>query len=1136
MPTLYGIPPILRSSALAYRISQRTTRTSVVFLAPDAKTALSFRDQLAFFLNSPSDLVFFPAYDVLPFSGLSPHMDLSCERITTLFRLQQNEPPPFIITTVSALRRRLPKPGFFAPETFRKGDLVDRNDFLKRLGEWGYQNSPLVSDPGSFAVRGFLIDVFSPAHDHPLRVEWFGDEIESIREFDPDTQKTVRTFSENESAVVLPVREVILTAETTDRFASQARALAESRDLTRSLWAEPLEKIKEGIHFPGIENLLPLFYETGTFWDWLPPETTFLSENFDLSATLQELDHDYEHFIAGKEFLLRPQELLLSAAEIQTHKQSFETLETSPFPDPHHETAHPLFETHEDIRREIEQSRKSLEPLAPLVKRLRAWTETDAVFIAAYSKTQADRLLDLLSPHFQNLNLSEADFSELKPQTGTITLLSRTPHRGFRDLERRLTLVTEEEIFGLKTKRKDSKSKDSLSSFAELKPGSPLVHRDHGIGLYQGLRQMDVNGVRNDFLVIEYKDGDKLYLPVYRMNLVQRYKGAGDQLPTLDKMGGASWAKIRTKAEKIIKELAGELLNLYAARTAGKGFSFSPPNEMFEAFEAAFPYEETPDQEKAIDDVLKDMMSEKPMDRLVLGDVGYGKTEVALRATFKAVLDGKQVAVLVPTTLLAFQHYERFAERFRDYPVRVAMMSRFRSPAENKKTLADLAAGKLDVVIGTHRLLQSDVSFKDLGLLVIDEEHRFGVEHKEKVKRLKKSVDVLALSATPIPRTFYMSIVGIRNISVIETPPVDRLAIRTFVLPFDPDKIHEAISRELKRGGQVFFVHNEVQTIGRMKAQLQEILFDFGPEAKIEIAHGQMDEGGLEEVMVRFFHQEFNVLLCTTIIESGIDVPTANTLIINDADHFGLSQIYQLRGRVGRGNHRAYAYLLVPPGKPLTKESQQRLDVLQRFSDLGSGHKIATYDLEIRGAGNLLGTKQSGQMEAIGYELYTDLLNKAIRELKGERILDDIDPELHFPLPSYLPTDYMDDPALRLEFYRRLASMEFEEETEIIENEMKDRFGDLPAEVENLLQLSLIKVHAKKLRLKQIRFDGKYFSYAFDPSTPLNPDFLTQRVQRSPKLYKLTPDMRFIVMKPIASPMLALEEAKKFLREMVLGL
>ncbi|QQR79985.1 MAG: transcription-repair coupling factor [Deltaproteobacteria bacterium] len=1125
MSLLHGIPPITRSSALAYLISKKIQEENnlIVYVAPDTKTAIFFEEQLRFFSISMNS---FPAYDVLPFSGLSPHADISCERLTTLFKLSQNQLPQILITTLSALRRRIPKPGFFQAYTLQKGNLVERSELLKMLGEWGYQNSPLVSDRGNFAIRGFLIDVFSPAHENPLRIEWFGDEIESIREFDLLSQKTIRTFSENEQATILPVREVILTPETVQRFSSQARALAESRDLTRSFWSEPVEKIKEGIHFPGIENLLPLFYESGTLWDWLPPSTLFLLEEMNLETLVDDLNHDFEHFTKDKK-LISPEELLLSPSEIQNHLQNSNVLTVIPFLETI-ETAQPSFTTHENIRREIDQSRKSIEPLAPLVKHLREWTDTDAVFIASSTKTHADRLLDLLSPHFQNLIFSEKSFLETEKKVGAITLLTQTPHRGFRDLQNHFTLLTEEEIFGQKTKRKDGKQKDGLSSFAELKPGSPLVHKDHGIGLYQGLLQMDVNGVKNDFLVIEYKDGDKLYLPVYRMNLVQRYKGAEDQLPTLDKMGGASWAKIRTKAEKVIKELAGELLNLYAARTAGKGFAFSPPNEMFEAFEASFPYEETIDQEKAISDVLGDMMNEKPMDRLVLGDVGYGKTEVAMRAAFKAVLDGKQVAILVPTTLLAFQHFERLQERFRDYPVKVAMMSRFRSPAENKKTLLDLAQGKIDIVVGTHRLLQSDVSFKDLGLLVIDEEHRFGVEHKEKVKRLKKSVDVLALSATPIPRTFYMSIVGIRNISVIETPPVDRLAIRTFVTPFDPDKIHDAISRELKRGGQVFFVHNEVQTIGRMKAQLQEII----PEAKIEIAHGQMDADGLEEVMVRFFHQDFNVLLCTTIIESGIDVPTANTLIINNADHFGLSQIYQLRGRVGRGNHRAYAYLLVPPGKPLTKESQLRLDVLQRFSDLGSGHKIATYDLEIRGAGNLLGTKQSGQMEAIGYELYTDILNKAIRELKGEHILDEIDPELHFPIPSYLPTDYIDDPALRLEFYRRLASMNSEDETEIIEHELKDRFGDLPPEVENLLQLSLIKVHAKKLRLKQIRFDGKYFSYAFDPSTPLNPDFLTERVTRSPRLYKLTPDMRFVVMKPIASPTLALEEAKKFLREM----
>ncbi|MBI2981274.1 MAG: transcription-repair coupling factor, partial [Deltaproteobacteria bacterium] len=626
-----------------------------------------------------------------------------------------------------------------------------------------------------------------------------------------------------------------------------------------------------------------------------------------------------------------------------------------------------------------------------------------------------------------------------------------------------------------------------------------------------------------------------------RMNLVQKYSG-GDGAVRLDKLGGTTWLNLQEKAKKIIQQIAGDLLNLYAARTAGKGFAFSAPNELLEAFEASFPYEETPDQEQAIAETLADMQKERPMDRLILGDVGYGKTEVAMRAAYLAALDGKQTAILVPTTLLAFQHAERFAERFRETParlaedggsrrVRIEMLSRFRPKAEQKRVLQELALGHVDIVIGTHRLLQPDISFKNLGLLVIDEEHRFGVGHKEKIKHLRKNVDALTLSATPIPRTLHMSLVGIRSVSVIETPPTDRLSIRTFVMPFQDSVIREAIVREIKRGGQVFFLHNNVQTMAKMKEHLEKLI----PEAKCEIAHGQMEEEALEDIMVRFYHQEFNLLLCTTIIESGIDIPTANTILINEADRFGLAQIYQLRGRVGRGAHRAYAYLLIAEDKELTDEATQRLQVLQKFSELGTGFRMANYDLEIRGAGNLLGKDQSGNMTAIGYELYSELLEQAVRALKGEKVLDEIDPELHFKLPAYIPDSYLPDPPLRLELYRRLSSLDSEDEIEPIIDELRDRFGKPPAEVENLLELSAIKTYAKKLRLKQIRYDGRNFSYAFDPSSPLPPDVLTQMIKKDPKAMKLTPDLRLIIHKPVRDDHL-LMETKKFLRELSIRL
>jgi len=1074
-------------SYTAYHLSQlilNGPKTTYLLVAQNTKEAIQFKKNLEFYLGSfaPGTTAFFPAHDVLPFSNLSPHNEVSCERLKTLFALLSPSSPAFLATTIAAIDSKLPpKELLHHPLSLKKGDVLDRTHFIQKISEWGYQHVPVVIDRGHFAIRGSLLDVFSPLHPHPLRIEWFDDTIESLREFDPDNQKTIRHFDTTENATLIPVREVILSKETCEIFSKKIREMAEEKDLPKPQWFPLLEKVRGKIFFPGIESYLELFYSQPTrFEEWLPSNTIQLP--------------------------------LPSASDFS-------------------DTIH----THEEIRREIEKSRKSLEPLAPLAKRIQSWVSTDAVFIVASSHHQAERISDLLTPYLGTATpILSSPFNEILPQRGQVRIILGELSSGFRLPQEGLTLITEDEIFGQKTRhqQKSEWKGKGLSSFAELKIGDPLVHKEQGIGLYQGLVHMVIEGIGTDFLIVEYQGGDKLYLPVYRMNLVQRYKGADGKTPKLDKMGGTSWTRIKGKAEKAIRELAGELLNLYAARTSGKGFAFSPPNELFEAFEASFPFDETPDQEKAIQEVLEDMQKEKPMDRLVLGDVGYGKTEVALRAAFKAVIDGKQVAFLVPTTLLAFQHYERFLERFRDYPVKIEMISRFRSASEQKKILADTAAGKIDILVGTHRLFQPDISFKDLGLLIIDEEHRFGVEHKEKIKRFRKNVDVLALSATPIPRTLYMSLVGIRGISVIETPPVDRLSIRTFVMPFETSIIHESIARELKRGGQIFFLHNEIETIGRMKAFLHELL----PGAKIEIAHGQMDEKILEETMINFFHQKFDILLCTTIIESGIDIPTANTIIINNADGFGLSQIYQLRGRVGRGSHRAYAYLLITPEKNLTPEALKRLDVLQRFSDLGSGYKIASYDLEIRGAGNLLGTSQSGHMEAIGYELYTELLENAVKELKGEKILEEIDPELHFRLPAFLPEDYVPDPPVRLELYRRLASLSEEDELDPIQDEIEDRFGLLPTEVENLLELSLIKIFSKKLRIRQIRYDGKTFAYSFDPSSPLDPNLLLQKIKKSPKIYRLTPDMKFIVLHPLPKEDLALNEAKKFLRELTLHL
>ncbi|HEX5037505.1 MAG TPA: transcription-repair coupling factor [bacterium] len=1141
----------LTGSSKAYVLSRLIAAGAgrcFVYLAPRARDAAKFQRDLEFFLKpfAQGEVFFFPPHDVLPFTHLSPHPQVACERLRTLQAFVRKAPPLFVATTVAAVLSPLPpKSVLEGALTLKAGTELDpktrglsgRDDFLRTLASWGYQNVPLVIDAGNIAVRGSLVDLYNPLEENPVRIEWLGDTVEALRAFDPKTQRSLGAV---DAVTIIPVREVILDEKTTATFAEKARKHAEARDLSRSKWAEPLEKVREGIPYPGIETDLPLFYDRPTsFWDWLPEDAVLILD--DAAAVSDAIDEHVEEVKtivsgasgASKETLLAVEDVLATAAM----RAALEGKRRLAMPSFDASGDAVVFETkpHTDLRHEIERSKKGVEPLAPLARHLQDWLLTDRVYLVSGSLPQAERLRDLLIHYLPHLPpVSKENFSEANVPEASAALLAGGLAGGFRLPSERVTFLTDEEIFGPKIRKpvREGRGGLDLSSFAELKNGDPVVHKEHGIGLYRGLIPMEVENVRNDFLIVEYQGGDKLYVPVYRMNLIQRYTGADGREPKLDKMGGASWAKIRGKSEKIIRELAGDLLNLYAARTAGHKPPFSPPNELFEAFEASFPYEETPDQDRAIAEVLGDMQKDKPMDRLVLGDVGYGKTEVALRAAFKAALDGRQVAFLVPTTLLAFQHYERFLQRFKDYPVNVDMISRFRSPAEQKATVKKIAEGKVDIVVGTHRLLQPDISFKNLGLLIMDEEHRFGVEQKEKIKRLKKNVDVLALSATPIPRTLYMSLVGIRPISVIETPPTDRLAIRTFVMPFEEEVVREAILREFKRGGQVFFVHNEVETIGRMKERLQTIV----PEAKIGVGHGQMEDDDLEQVMIKFFHQEFNLLLCTTIIESGIDIPTANTILIHNADRFGLAQIYQLRGRVGRGGHRAYAYLLVEEGKRLTPEATQRLAVLQRFSDLGTGYKMASYDLEIRGAGNLLGTSQSGQMAAIGYELYTELLEKAIHELKGETALEEIDPELHFAVPAFISEDYIPDPPVRLEAYRRLSSLTDELEADIVREEMRDRFGELPPEAENLVELSTLKVHAKKLRLKQVRADAKHFVFAFDPSSPLNPDLLMERITRAPKRYRLTPDFRFIVTHGLEKPAEALAGAKKFLRELTLHL
>ncbi|RLA95851.1 MAG: transcription-repair coupling factor, partial [Deltaproteobacteria bacterium] len=700
---------------------------------------------------------------------------------------------------------------------------------------------------------------------------------------------------------------------------------------------------------------------------------------------------------------------------------------------------------------------------------------------------------------------------------------------GFILPEEGLVFISEEEVFGEKGRvaKAPRPSAPPLSSFEDLEVGDYLVHVDYGIGLYRGLSRIEFEGEKKEFLLIEYEGGDRLYVPIERLDLVHKYFGPREEPPRLDRLGSASWRRAKRRAKRAAEEIARELIEIYAARKAFEGFAFSPRDAYYQEFEATFPYEETPDQWQAIEDVMRDMESPRPMDRLICGDVGFGKTEVAIRAAFKAVMDGKQVALLVPTTVLAQQHYQTFSARFQGYPIVVEMLSRFRSPRRQKEILEGLREGKVDVVIGTHRLLQKDVRFRDLGLLIIDEEQRFGVAHKERLKELKKTVDCLTLTATPIPRTLQMSLVGIREMSLISTPPPARQTISTRVLPFDPRIVREAIIKEVRRGGQVFFVHNRVKEIQEVARRLQELV----PEVRIGIAHGQMRERELERVMLRFVRGEIDLLVCTSIIESGLDIPNANTIIINRADRFGLADLYQLRGRVGRSAKKAYAYLLVPPRKELTASSAKRLRAIQELSELGSGFRLALRDLEIRGAGNLLGHRQSGHIAEVGLELYNALLEEAIRELKGEEVPKKPTPEIHIPIEAYIPEEYVEEEAQRLGLYKRLSLVEGEEELEELKEEIRDRFGPPPAEVRNLFEVIELKIWLQRYRVQRLEMKAGELRLLLSDGR-VAPERLVRAVEESKGKARLTPSGELILEVGGMGWRESIEEAKTFLQRL----
>ena len=1116
----------LQGGARAYVLALVALRARRPILAITSSTreAEKLFDDLTFFFGEDRALAplrkrlhLFPAWEVLPFEKLSPHPDNIAGRLEGLYKLVEESAPVLIASPAALMQRVIPKEALKQSYLYLvAGQDLSRETILDHLVHWGYQHVPLVEERGDFSARGGIVDIFSPGYGRPVRLEFNGDRLESLREFNPSTQRTEQL---QEEMLLLPMKEFSLKQaglqEALRRLDQRAVELETGRREKNNL----LESMRAGIPFPGIEFFAPFFFPNLVpLFSYLSPETLIWLEGADrIEAEVERFSQvAWDRNARAKEEhrVVPPVEALyLNEHQWRVALQPFsqvqaESLAIMAASERAHQTTLNV-ETYlaTDIRQETALSGKEAS-LKPLVDQLKTWEREKVVFVAP-TKGDGARLRELLGHYQIEIPLLE----EPAPAVLERTEISRAIvcghlSQGCRVPEARLILITFDEIFGTR-KRQPTTSATTypshfLTSLSELKQDDYVVHLDHGIGVYRGLRFLKVADVEGEFLHLEYEGGDRLYLPVDRINMVQKYIGGDGAQPSLDRLGGTAWEKVKAKARKSIFAMAEELVQLYALRTARAGTAFAPPDAMYKEFEAGFEYEETPDQQRAIDETLASMRSRKPMDRLICGDVGYGKTEVAMRAAFLAVEGGKQVAMLAPTTILAQQHLQTFRHRFRNQPVRVEMVSRFLTSKEAAQVLQETAKGNVDIVIGTHRLLQKDVEFKDLGLVIIDEEHRFGVVHKERLKKLRQLVDVLSLTATPIPRTLHMSLVGIRDLSIIETPPVDRLAIQTYVTRYDENLIRDAILRELERGGQVFFLHNRVETIDRLAQKLADVV----PEAKMAVAHGQMRPRELEKVMLDFFENKTQVLVCSAIIESGLDFPNANTIIINRADKFGLAQLYQLRGRVGRSHRHAYAYLLIPGEQAITPDAEKRLRALQEIDGLGGGFKLALHDLEIRGAGNLLGEQQSGQIAAVGFELYTEMMEKAVKELKGEEVVPEVEPEIRLGIPAYFPDTYIPDVNQRLYFYKRLASLRNTVELEELKEEIKDRFGPYISVVDNLFLVMNLRRVLKEFLVQQISVSQGRVFLLFHGESPVKVEKLVDLIRKQKNRFRLSPDGR----------------------------
>ncbi|HEX4007937.1 MAG TPA: transcription-repair coupling factor [Acidobacteriaceae bacterium] len=1058
----------------------------------------------------PADRVLrLPAHDVLPFENLSPHPDIQEQRAKTLWKIATGEASIVVAPVEAAAMKLFPTP-FYAglAQILRRGEEVDVDTLLQHLTSIGYTRNDIVEMPGQFTRRGGILDIYSPEADRPVRFEFFGDEIESIRKFDPETQRSAAPLDE---ARLLPLTETPVT----ERLLASVHARLSGARIEAT---DDPEMVEEAIAaggvsvFPGWEFFAGVSGATGTLLDLFAKSTLFVEEpamiRNQIDRWWNKVEQRHERSSMGS--LIRPEDIYVRPELLQARLASHPGLDIDQL------GAVDVLEEDETLG-EIEfHSRPTLRfhgSIPALVEQIRTLMQQEVrTLLVAPNQGEVERLATLLReyelPYRLGSRIQHAGSENVYDESSYLAGDMRTPvilrtalANGVSLPDARLVLFGAQDFFDeadvtARPAPKKSKTAAFVSDFRDLAVGDYVVHVEHGIAQYQGLREIEQDGVSLEFMILEFAEKARLYIPLTRLDLIQKYRSteAGPP-PILNRLGSQQWAKTKARVKKAMEDMADELLKLYAQRKAAEGHAFPPDNEFQREFEDAFDYNETDDQISAIADIKRDMESTLPMDRLLCGDVGYGKTEVAMRAAFKAVQDGRQVAVLTPTTILSFQHFETFKNRFRQFPINIEMISRFRTAKEQKLILEKVELGQVDILIGTHRLLSKDIQFQNLGLLVVDEEQRFGVRHKERLKQMRREIDVLAMSATPIPRTLHMSLVGLRDMSVIETPPRDRMAIQTVVAKFDEKLIRSAIEVELERGGQIYFVHNRVETIYELAAKIQELV----PVARVVVGHGQMGESDLEKVMLSFMHHEHDVLVATTIIENGLDIPLANTIIVNRADRHGLSELYQLRGRVGRSNRRAYAYLLIPPEQELTDVARRRLAALKEFSDLGAGFKIAALDLELRGAGNLLGGEQSGHIEAVGFEMYTSMLEEAVSKLKGEEKVERPSVQLSLGIALRIDESYISEENQRLRMYKRIAGVENERAVEDVRTELTDRYGPLPTSVGHLLQAATLRIACERIGVAQVDRKRDQLHIKFTESAAVDPGRLMKLVAKNAK-------------------------------------